>query len=149
MLLSSALKWKFVSFLFCFFVAIILTLWWRCSLAKMPRCWDQTILVWMTTTTTTNDRTDYFTPCTCAWGNYRLIVAIPDAQIFISIVLSGDQIAVHMVEMLTASSQWGLSGFHTGFFIGGGGNIMCQCYDKTLLSLGLSGGMPPPPQNKY
>ena len=39
-----------------------------------------------------------------------------------------------------------IPGFHTGFFIGGGGgggNTTCWCYNKTPLSLGGSGGMPP------
>ena len=32
---------------------------------------------------------------------------------------------------------------------GGGGGHDCQCYGQTLLSLGESGGMPPPPQENF
>ena len=33
--------------------------------SRMPRCPDLAILV----TTMTTDKTDYFTPCACTWGN--------------------------------------------------------------------------------
>ena len=60
-----------------------------------------------------------------------------------------DFVLVLLVPSITEGTHMSLCRVSYRIFHWGGGNITRQCYDKILLTLGGSGGMPPPAPRKF